>query len=217
MVDCVFPIVFPDYLISLEHSGISIDLPDVLPWDDKIEDMVNVPPGKFRVPDLGHAGVLFIGKRGKKGITKYYEYGRFGSSIGLVRRRPMPDCIFSESGELSSDSLLKVFLHISRVAGQGGRIDSAYIQTPGKYQNMLAYAMQRVEANSNPDRRPYDVFTHSCIHFVMQVVKAGGVDYEPGFVGGLADARPISYINIMRDLYLDATYSARSGRLSIGD
>ncbi len=38
MSDCVFPLVFPDYLIAVPKPSINIDLPDFLPFDDKIED-----------------------------------------------------------------------------------------------------------------------------------------------------------------------------------
>ncbi len=53
-----------------------------------------------KVPDLGHAGVLFIQDRGKTGSTKYYEYGRYRSNKGETRRRPMPDCIFVDGNHI---------------------------------------------------------------------------------------------------------------------
>lgn len=92
MADCVFPLVFPDYLIAVPRPSFSIDLPDFLPFDDAVEDFLDDTTTKL--PELGHAGVLFIGDRGNMGVTKYYEYGRYGSSLGETRRRPMPDCVF---------------------------------------------------------------------------------------------------------------------------
>lgn len=94
MSDCVFPLVFPDYLIAVPRPSIKVDLPDFLPFDDQIEDFLDDKTTKL--PELGHAGVLFIQDRGKRGTTKYYEYGRYRSNKGETRRRPMPDCVYAD-------------------------------------------------------------------------------------------------------------------------
>ncbi|MCP4338819.1 MAG: hypothetical protein GY799_08000 [Desulfobulbaceae bacterium] len=64
MSDCVFPLVFPDYLIAVPRPSINIDLPDFLPFDDRIEDFLDDKTTK--VPDLGHAGVLFYRTEAKR-------------------------------------------------------------------------------------------------------------------------------------------------------
>ena len=206
MSDCVFPLVFPDYLIAVPRPSISVDLPDFLPFDDTIEDFLDDKTTKL--PELGHAGVLFINDRGTKGITKYYEYGRYRSSRGETRRRPMPDCVF-KGGRPDIDSLTAVFQNISRVAGQRGRVSSVYIETSGKYNDMLAYAQRRVRENKNPNRVPYNIMEHSCVHFAMEVVKAAGIKQE----ASVLDARPISYIDRLRESYPDVELN--SGRLTI--
>jgi len=206
MSDCVYPVVFPDYLIAVPRPSIKVDLPDFLPFDDVIEDFLDDKTTKL--PELGHAGVLFIADRGKKGTTKYYEYGRYRTNKGETRRRPMPDCRFID-GRPEIKSLTAVFRQISRVAGQQGRVSSVYIETPGKFRVMLNYAKRRVRENKNPKRRPYDIMKHSCVHFAMGVVEAGGVKHE----SSVLDARPISYIDSIQGKYPDVEYA--SGRLTI--
>ncbi len=206
MSDCVFPLVFPDYLIAVPRPSVNIDLPDFLPFDDKIEDFLDDKTTK--VPDLGHAGVLFIQDRGKTGLTKYYEYGRYRSSKGETRRRPMPNCVVVE-GKPEINSLTAVFKHISNIAGQRGRISSVYLETPGKFGSMHDYAKKRVEENRNPKRRGYNIIEHSCVHFAMSVVEAGGIKHE----ASVLDARPISYISSLQSKYPDAEYSI--GKLTI--
>lgn len=206
MSDCVFPVVFPDYLIAVPRPSIKVDIPDFLPFDDVVEDFLGDETTKL--PDLGHAGVLFISDRGKTGLTKYYEYGRYRSNTGEARRRPMPDCRFND-GRPDIDSLVAVFRQISLVAGQRGRVKSVYIEAPGKFSNMLDYAMKRVKENKYPKRTPYDIITHSCVHFAMGVVEAGGVKHE----SSILDARPISYINSLDESYPGVKYT--SGKLTI--
>lgn len=206
MSDCVFPVVFPDYLIAVPRPSVNLDLPDFLPFDDVIEDFLDDRTTKL--PELGHAGVLFIGDRGEKGITKYYEYGRYRSNKGEARRRPMPDCRFT-GGRPDVDSLTHVFRQISLVAGQRGRVSGVFIETPGKYADMLTYATRRVQENRDPNRESYDIMNNSCVHFAMGVVEAADVQTA----SSILDARPISYINNLRGSFPDVEYAA--GRLTM--
>jgi hypothetical protein len=206
MSDFVFPLVFPDYLIAVPRPSVQIDLPDFLPFDEVIEDILDDKTTK--VPELGHAGVLFIGDRGNKGITKYYEYGRYRSNRGETRRRPMPDCDLKD-GKPEFDSLKRVFRHISTVAGQQGRVSGVSIEVPGKYQAMLSYCKERVKQNTNPGRRGYSLIDYSCVTFVQDVVQAAGVEYS----GSILDARPISYIDSLQSDYPDIEYAA--GQLTL--
>ncbi len=75
MKDLLIPIVFPDYIITVETRPITVKIPDYLPYIDILPNEVRVPHTKNKLSDLGHAGVLFI--NGKTGVTKYYEYGRY--------------------------------------------------------------------------------------------------------------------------------------------
>lgn len=102
-----------------------------------------------------------------------------------------------------------MFKQISLVSGQRGRISSVYIDVPGQYYNMLEYARKRVQQNRNSSREPYDIMTHSCVHFAMDVAAAGGVTYE----SSVLDARPISYMNSLQKTFPAVQYE--SGRLHI--
>ncbi|NOY84568.1 MAG: hypothetical protein GXO96_07080 [Nitrospirae bacterium] len=206
MSDCVFPLVFPDYLISVPRPSIKLDIPDFLPFDDIVEDFLDDKTAQL--PDLGHAGVLFIADQGNRGATKYYEYGRYRSDRGETRRRPMPNCRFID-GRPELKSLISVFRQVSFVAGQRGRVNSVFIETPGKFYKVLDYAKRRVQENKNQKRKPYNIINNSCIHFVMSVVGAAGIRHESSFT----DARPISYINGLQENYPDVKY--KSGQLII--
>jgi hypothetical protein len=144
-------------------------------------DKVSIPKTTQKVPQLGHAGVLFID--GKTGVTKYYEYGRYDPprNKGIVRRQSIPDAIISK-GKPTHDSLKKVISRISMVSGQSGAVLAAYIELPaGSYKKMVEYAERRKLQNGNPNRVPYDLFKNSCLHFMKEVAEAGGVDM-PGEV-----------------------------------
>jgi hypothetical protein len=67
-MDIVIPIVFPDYLIHVDTPEVSVDVPDVIPWFDVMPKRVGIPKTTHKIPQLGHAGVLFI--EGKTGMTK---------------------------------------------------------------------------------------------------------------------------------------------------
>ncbi|HEY8505023.1 MAG TPA: hypothetical protein VIL46_10610, partial [Gemmataceae bacterium] len=160
-MDVVVPIVFPDYLIRA--------FPDV---------RVPTPFGPYvlrgKLPDLGHAGVLFF--LGTSGLTKYYEYGRYDAAQrGLVRNRTIPDVrIDRTTGKPDPDSLKRVLKSIATQAGQGGRIAGAYIEVSGGFEPALEFVKARMNENSNPDRTPYALLTHSCLHFMRDTAIAAG-------------------------------------------
>jgi len=211
MSDCVFPLAFPDYRIAVPRPSIDIDLPDLLPFDEVIEDALD--DTTFKMPQLGHAGVLFIADRGSKGLTKYYEYGRYRSNLGEARRKPVPDCTF-KNGKPEKGSLLNVLSVISKVAGQRGSISGAFIETPGKFEDMLKYSMERVRQNNSPVRQKYDLITYSCNTFVKSVLDAADVKYEQSLIP-ILDVRPISFINTIQETHTDIEY--KSGKLQVED
>ena len=57
-MDFVIPIVFPEYLIVVNERPFEIHLPDLIPGRELFPHFVRVPV--TRLPELGHAGVLFI-------------------------------------------------------------------------------------------------------------------------------------------------------------
>lgn len=207
MKDIVIPIVFPDYRISVDLPEYEFDLFPYVSFDN-----FTIPRYKDRFSNLGHAGVLFI--NGKNGITKYYEYGRYDhpNYLGLVRKiRNLPDITFKD-GKLNYTSLKITLQKISKKSGQSGRIQGVFIEVENKFGIMLKYALRRKNQNSFPKRRPYNLFSNSCIHFVKDITKVAGVD-TPWMI----DPRPNSYIGEFRDDYPDLDYSKKNNRLIIED
>ena len=206
-MDFVIPIVFPEYLIVVNERPFDIHVPDLIPGRELFPHFVRVPV--TRLPEIGHAGVLFI--EGRTGTTKYYEYGRYKTTLGWVMRRPIPDVEIA-SGGLPTVASLKAALHsISQQAGQKGPIQAAFISLPdGSYGAMYAYARKRMLENNDPNRPPYSLLTHSCLQFMKQVAEEGGADMPI-----VVDPRPDGYIQRVREKFPLLDYSAKTETLSI--
>jgi len=209
VTDIAIPIVFPDYLISVNTPKTHISIPDLIPGYDLLPDEVEVPGTKNKLPELGHAGILFI--NGISGTTKYYEYGRYGGSLGAVRKLSIRD-VKMQKDHPTKATLSYTLSQISVKSGQGGRISGAYIEVPKQYKAMLAYAEKRKLDNRNLKRKPYDLFSNSCNHFMKGVLEAAGVDVPYMF-----DPRPNSYIDELRSSFKDLDYIKSSHTLKIED
>jgi len=210
MPDIAIPIVFPDYLITVNIPKRKFKIPDLLPGIDILPNHFETPESKNKVPELGHAGILFIS--GARGTTKYYEYGRYGGSLGATRRHPVKDAIIGNGGHPTKASLSYTLSQISAKSGQNGRILGAYIEVPGQYQAMLDYAVKRVEENANPNRAAYALFTNSCVHFMKGVLDAAGVETPV-----MLDPRPNSYIEELRNDFPALDYSKAGHSLEVED
>ncbi|WDE07169.1 hypothetical protein SG34_009900 [Thalassomonas viridans] len=210
MPDLLIPIVFPDYIITVETPGARITIPDYLPYVDILPNEIRVPHTKNKISDLGHAGVLFI--NGKSGVTRYYEYGRYDpQKLGWVKKiLNLPDVKVDAQGKIIESSLLKVLQIISSKAGKGGRISAAYIKADNKYEAMLEYAQIRMALNSNPNRERYDITSYSCVHFIKGVMDSAGIDTPWMF-----DPRPTSYIKEIQDDYPILEYDPSDNKLII--
>ncbi len=206
MTDIAIPIVFPDYLITVETPKTSFKIPDLLPGIDVLPDDVEIPETKNKVPQLGHAGILFI--HSQTGTTKYYEYGRYRSDVGNVRKLTIRDVRIGSDGHPTKPTLAYTLSQISAKSGHGGRISAAYIEVPGKYRAMLDYCIRRY----NDTATPYNIWTNSCNHFMSGVLVAAGVD-----VPYMVDPRPTSYIEEIRDDFRDLDYSHKSHSIVIED
>ena len=68
---------------------------------------------------------------------------------------------------------------------------------------MLKHAELKKSNNANPNRRPYDLLTNSCIHFVKEITEKAGVS-TPWIV----DPRPNSYIGEFRNDFPDLDYKS---------
>ena len=208
MPDLAIPIVFPDYLISVPVRRRRFAIPDLLPGVDILPDTIEIPEKKHKVPELGHAGILFI--EGASGTTKYYEYGRYGGDLGAINQLIIRDVKMAASGHPTKASLTYVLSQISAESGQNGRIVGAYIQAPGQFGAMLAYAHKRKLENLNPRRKPYDLFQNSCNHFMRDTMAAAGIN-----VPWMVDPRPNSYIEEIRDDFDDLDYSRARNTLVV--
>jgi hypothetical protein len=207
-VDTVIPIVFPDYLIGVNTPPVEIPVPDVLPGMDIFPNVVRISATKNKLPELGHAGVLFI--QGSSGTTKYFEYGRYhGVALGLAHRVPVPD-VTKQGRVFSAVSLARCLHTVCLRAGQGSRLEGAYIEVPGKFGAMLQHANKQVSLNTDPKRTPYDLVSHSCVHFMRAVVEAADVD-TPYMI----DPRPNSYIGELRSAFHPIDYWPATRRLKM--
>ncbi len=187
--DLAIPIVFPDYLIAVPTPALTVNLPDVIPFFDVLPPTVKIPARTHKVENLGHAGILFI--QGTSGLTRYFEYGRYDPAAhGLTRKQAVPDVRMGRNGRPTKASLAGVLTAVSSKAGQGGRISGAYIELdPGAFERMDGYAVSRMDQNRNATREPYDLFSHSCLHFMKSTAEAGGARMPP-----VLAPHPVGYI-----------------------
>lgn len=208
MPDIAIPIVFPDYLIAVNTPKIKIKVPNLIPGVNLLPDVVDIPKTENKFPELGHAGILFID--GKKGTSKYYEYGRYADSVGSVRKLSIRDVKIMEDGHPNKNALIYILSQISVVSGQSGKIVGAYIEVPGKFQSMLDYANKRMFENSNNNRKKYDLISNSCNHFMKGVLDAAGIKTPYMF-----DPRPNSYIEEIRVNFPKLDYSRAKHKLVV--
>ena len=201
-MDAVIPIVFPDYKILVEVQKTKVD---VFPWTTR--DDFHLPAYKDKISNLGHAGVLFI--NGKTGETRYYEYGRYDpKNLGIVVKARNLQNVVINGEKIDPSSLKKPLAMISRTSGQSGRIQGVYIEVENKYSAMLEHAELRKSQNAFPNRKPYDLLSNSCIHFVKEVTERAGVSTP-----WMADPRPNSYMGEFRDDFQDLDFA--DGALTI--
>ena len=196
--DDAIPIAFPNFLIRVDTPPMQVPVPEFIPG---VGNQISIPGTSNMVPNLGHAGILFLS--GQTGLTKYYEYGRYDpQALGIVKNRRVSD-VQVTNGRPSARSLTTVLAEISAASGQRGLIMAAYIELkPGAFQSILAYANQRfVECQTNPNRAPYTLYGNSCNTFMRSVVVAGGAGMPQ-----VIDPRPIGYIGRVREVYHDLDF-----------
>lgn len=156
--DFVIPVVFPDYLIHID--GYEAEL-----FGRKIK----IPSQK--APYLGHAGVLIV--NGKTGLTKYYEYGRYGPN-GKTRSGSIPD-VSLKGGMIIESSLKRTLRAVSSQHGQAGRIVGVVLRGQ-VFDQALAWLKAKEAENSDPKRKAYDLSDHNCMTFVADLVDHIGLD-----------------------------------------
>ena len=164
-----------------------------------------------RLPHLGHAGVVIVDP--KTGYTRYYEYGRYGTSNGEVRRRRVPNLrIDPKTGKPTRRSLKQLFATLSRDAGQKGRVEGAYVRG-ADYEATLGYAKGRKEANGDPEREGYSLVDNNCGSFCLRAVNAGGEDTPL-----IVDPRPNSMIGEVQEEFGNRlSYDPKTKELAVQD
>nr|WP_319570099.1 DUF6443 domain-containing protein [uncultured Draconibacterium sp.] len=182
------------------RDGIIIAFPDY---------KISTPIGK--IGGLGHAGVLLIDN--KTGYTKYYEYGRYDKAgIGEVKTRSISNVKISKDGMPTQESLNKVMKQISDKAGHGGKIEGAYIKSD-KFKEMNDYAKGKMQENSDPDRKEYNLLNNNCGTFAEDVV---GQDKEATKdAPSTIDPRPNSIVKEYQDEYQGVHYDPKAGKTTI--
>ncbi len=118
---------------------------------------VTTPIGKL---SLGHGAVVAVDP--KTGLTKYYEFGRYGDKRGVVRGAPaikIPDVKIGKDGLPTKDSLDNLYDYLSKNFGKGSKISATYYPN-SDFQGTIDYAEKF--RKSHPD---YDLFKNNCKTF----------------------------------------------------
>jgi hypothetical protein len=198
--DSVIPMVFPDYLITVEKKDFGLSdrlaikmLPGVYVQSENDKEV--------QVAGLGHAGVLII--NGTSGATRYFEYGRYDKGrIGLVREREVKDVSVDATGKPTKASLNAALKDVSEKAGKSGKVLGVRIEAENKYDAMVAFALERLKENDNPNRTAYAIRSHNCFTFAVDVAGKSGAD-----VSAADKMFPVSSMNELRKKYENVDYS----------
>jgi len=98
---------------------------------------------------------------------------------------------------------------ISRQSGQGTRIEAAQIEE-ANFSEMYKHAEDRMVQNGDPNREAYNLFNRNCGPFMLDVLKAGGVD-----IPLILDPRPNSMIENLQDDHPDVSYNPEGSDLNV--
>ncbi|MDM8348557.1 hypothetical protein P8H27_06555 [Pseudomonas sp. sp1636] len=193
--DFVIPMVFPDYLIHIDGYEAEI-----------FGRKITIPAQK--APYLGHAGVLVV--NGKTGLTKYYEYGRYGPN-GKTRSGLIPD-VTLKGGMITESSLKKTLRAVSNKHGQSGRVAGVVLRGQ-VFDQALAWLKAKEAENSDPKRQAYDLGDHNCMTFVADLVDHIELDspFRPPVV------IPSAYMKQFQLSNTDLEYDYASDTLEISD
>lgn len=128
---------------------------------------ITVPGTSTSIP-LIHAGVLSYNS---SGYTRYYEYGRYGSSFGSVRTQPMPNLVMGPDGKPTADSWSKLQEALNGL-GKGVKA-MATCDDKADAEKINQFAEQRM---GDPNRAPYSwnpLSFNTCTTFANDALGAG--------------------------------------------
>jgi hypothetical protein len=154
MPDYAIPIVWPGYQIATEFG---------------------------QVGGLGHAGVVIVD--GLTGNTRYFDYGRFGSDLGVVRTRPVSDLSIID-GVIDGNSLSKMISGLNASVGHKNVAMGTILPlSEGGYTDALNYAESAMLDPVGVLGEYSWAMDNHCYSFAKAVAAAGGslVDWFDGF------------------------------------
>ena len=117
---------------------------------------------------LGHAAVVAVDE--STGTTRYYEYGRYDSDFGNVRRRIIPDVVFCD-GKPTEESLNELYDWLSENLGKGTPVVATYYDD-ADFQSIIDFAEDRM---NDPGRRAYSwnpLKPNQCRSFAKEAINA---------------------------------------------
>ena len=124
----------------------------------------------FNLP-LGHAGAVAVDP--KTGTTRYYEYGRYESDFGQIKRRSIPDLKIGPDKKPTPESLKKLYEYLSKVIGKGFPVSAEYY-SDADYQKIVNFVAVMM---NNPKRDPYNwsplAKQNHCKTFAREAINAG--------------------------------------------
>ncbi|PKN88619.1 MAG: hypothetical protein CVU51_03790 [Deltaproteobacteria bacterium HGW-Deltaproteobacteria-1] len=128
---------------------------------------IAIPGTSAKVP-LTHAGILSYNDKGK---TRYYEYGRYDSNYGNVRRRGIPDLELGPDGKPTPESWAKLQNALNKI-GNGTEAKTNCDDTADA-DKINKFAEQRM---NDPNRAPYSwspLNFNTCTTFASDALGAG--------------------------------------------
>ena len=125
-------------------------------------------PGTTTTVPLGHAGVLSYDADGR---TRYYEYGRYDSNFGEVKRRAVPDLKIGPDGKPTSESWDKLMDALRKI-GHGTEPRTS-CEPSADAKKINDFAEERMH---DPQRAPYSwnpFKSNTCKTFASDALGAG--------------------------------------------
>ena len=152
--------------LSVDPTGLDAIL--VVYPEYRVDPDIEVP-GSGEIPrlPLGHVGLLLIDE--KTGLTRYYEFGRYGTPRGRIRNVRIPNVqIDPATGLPTLESLHNVFQALSFKTKQSGPIVGVYIR--GVDFHKADALIQRMMRDSNLLRR-YSILRYNCGLFAHDMIQ----------------------------------------------
>ncbi len=200
--DVVIPIVYYNQPITIPYSAIREEMADILQMVINVEESVKrtftqpktTPPLSIaeanrtgvKIRGLGHAGVAII--NGVNGEVSYYEYGRYGSNYGQVRRENgLVSVLGAESTRLTISfgdndnptpaSFSNLLQNLTKTNGGSYAFWAIYTKlVNGAYDTMKTFAETRREEVRNRQAISYNINTNHCFTFALEVASEAGVN-----------------------------------------